>query len=216
MKKLSLLTVITAISSITLLVSCGQNRNSRYGTNGRYCSPQHYSGGQNQYGSGYNRGYNQQGGGYNRGYNQQGGGYDQGYDQQGGGYNRGYNQHGGGYDQGYDQQGGGYNRGYNQHGGGYDPTCNGRMRPYPAGHRYPDPHGCGMYGQRYSPAQFYQGSGAYFCFETGFGMGSGYPRGSINSGQTETLLCDVNEQPDAACPQGHTCQQVEGDVGICS
>ena len=194
MKKLSLLTVITAISCITLLVSCGQNRNSRYGFNngGGYCSPQHYSGGQNQYGAGYNRGYNQQGGGYN---------------QYGAGYNRGYNQQGGGY---------------NQYGAGYDPTCTGGIQPYPTGRRFPDPRGCGMYGQGYHPAQHYTHNGNW-CVQGGagicFGTG-GYCSYSVGSDLDETeitLLCNLNEQPDAACPRGLTCQEIgEGDTGICS
>ncbi len=186
MKKLSL-TVIAAISCITLFVGCGQNRNQNrnpYGPQvGGNCSP---------YGnSGYDR-------------------YGYGSDRYG---SAGY---------GHDRYGSaGY--GHDPRSSYYDPTCTGGVQPYPTGRG-----DCGMYGQGYRRAQHYTHSGSYctdaytpyaqggasFCVGTrGF---CPYFRGIEESGEA-VLLCNLNEVPGAACPQGLSCQEIgKGDTGICS
>ena len=192
MKKLSL-TVITAISCITLLVACGENRNqyrSPYGPQvGGHCSSYGGSGyGNDRYGygsSGYGHG--------SRGYGHGSRGYGHG--------SRGY--------------------GHNPRSSYYDPTCTGGVY-----HRPTSGHGCDMYGQGYRSARHYTHGGSYctdayiqggasFCIGT-----RGYCpyRGGIQEAAgTEILLCDLNEAPGAACPQGLTCQEIgEGDTGICS
>ena len=179
MKKLSILTAVAAISCVTLIVACGQNRNQYNGRGGGgYCPARGYD----QYArQGYDR--------YDR----------QGYDRQG--HAR------------YDRQG--YDR-YDRR-GGYDPTCTGGIHSYPTGY----PHeGCGYYGQGYRSARHYT-HGGNWCVQGGFDfcIGTrGYcPYRSVGSGETEIILCNLNEEPHAACPQGLTCQEIgEGDTGICS
>ena len=178
MRKLSILTAVAAIFSVTLIVACGENRNyrGRYGVPGGHCSP--YSGGYDRYGyDRYNQGY-----GYDR--------YNQGY-----GYDR--------YNQGY-----GHDR-YNQ---GYDPRC---------GHvqRYPQHGSCGHYGQGWHGARAH-GVGGSWCVQVGGRIGGGYhPYYASISGSdsTEIVLCNLNEEPSIACPQGLSCQAElgEGDTGIC-
>lgn len=147
MKKLSLLTIVAALSCITLLVACGQNRNYRYGNygyRGGHCSPQTFSRG-----------------------------YDRGYDYR--------------YDRGYD-------------------SCR-HVRPYR--------RGC---DDGWHSGRFHRG-GAHMCFEARWGMHHDpywYTSVSSDQDQTEAILCDLNEQPETACPQGLTCQELEGDIGICS
>ena len=210
MKKLSL-TVITAISCITLLVACGENRNqyrSPYGPQvGGHCSSYGNSGyGNSGYGnSGYgNSGYGNSGYG-NSGYGNSGYG------------NSGYGNSGYG-NSGYGNSG----YGHNPRSSYYDPTCTGGVY-----HRPTSGHGCDMYGQGYRSARHYTQGGSYctdpyiqqggasFCIGT-----RGYCpyRGGIQEAAgTEILLCELNEAPGAACPQGLTCQEIgEGDTGICS
>ena len=162
MKKLSILTAVAAISCVTLIVACGQNRDHY---RGRYGTPPHCS---------YDRGFNQ---------------YDRGFDR----YNRG------GFDR-YDR--GGYDRGgYDR--GGYDPTCTG-------GIRHPGPHGCGRDDYR----AWHHTSRANFCMYGEIRFGGGHS--VTDSDEAEIILCNLNEEPNVACPQGLTCQaKLEGDTGIC-
>ena len=138
---------------------------------------------------------------YDRGY-----GYDRGYD-------RGYDNYGSSSRYGQDPR---YGSTYGHRGGSpyIDPTCTGGIQPYPTGAPY-NPNGCGnMYGQGYRSARHHQYSGSW-CVQGSFGFGDPYYR-AIDTGSGEALLCNLNENPGAACPQGLTCQGIgEGDTGIC-